>query len=241
MKLLPVLFTLISFYSLAQNVQIDTLVLSTKQQFDNEVSNNIQFPVVRTGDEDIDALINEGLKNEFTNHEYPDAPLDSTLIKWADGNYTTVDFTVNYNHQGILSLQIQAEVCIAYCSTWQNYYNYSTITGQVLGLSAIVDTTGNFRALVYQDIAAQYQQQRQELEEMLNEPEAGLDQSTYEWALKNYEACEKAFKLENYILHTDRLEIISDCYMPNAIKNLTPIINLEYSFSAIEDYLKIKK
>ena len=75
---------------------------------------------------------------------------------------------------------------------------------------------------------------------MLVDPESGLDKSTYEWAIENYEDCERKSNLESFAIYPDRLEIIEDCYLPNAIKNLTPIIELTYNLSEIEEHLKIK-
>jgi hypothetical protein len=93
---------------------------------------------------------------------------------------------------------------------------------------------------VDKDRKEQYSEQKQLLKEMINDKDSGLDESTYEWALENYNDCEKNSDLESFAIYPDRLEIIEDCYLPNAIKNLTPIIELKYEFSEIGEELKIK-
>tara|TARA_B110000967_G_C18703802_1_gene469200 strand:- start:100 stop:801 length:702 start_codon:yes stop_codon:yes gene_type:complete len=223
-----------------QVVLVDTFRLAESEHFKNIQSDKMNFPVVRSGDKKIDSLINRDIKNRFTGNEYPNETLDSTLTKWAGDQIVFLDFQVTYNQQGTLSINISAEGCGAYCSNWTDYFNYSTLDGKWLNVSDVIDTTAEFLARVNMDKEKQYAEQKQELKEMLNDPDSGLDESTYEWALNNYDECEKNSNLESFALYPDRLEIIEDCYLPNAIKNLTPIIELKYKFSEIGEYLKIK-
>jgi hypothetical protein len=100
--------------------------------------------------------------------------------------------------------------------------------------------TGNFKNAVIADKDKQYEQQKKELKEMWLDKNAELDEDTYKWALEQYENCERDFKLESFALHSDHLEIIEKCYLPNAIKNLTPTIELKYKYFDIKEDLKIK-
>ena len=233
-----VLFTTITF---GQSVEIDTFHLKKSTRFNDLQSDKMYFPIVRSSNKETDALINNDLKNRFTRDQYPNEPIDSALTKWAGDQIVYLDFETTYNQNGILSIIISTEGCGAYCSYWTSYYNYSTVTGKWLNISEVVDTTSEFKSKVYKDKQVQYEEQKDELKKMLNEPESELDQSTYEWVLENYLDCEKNFDLETFVIYPDRLEIIADCYLPNAIKNLTPIIELQYKFPEIEEYLKIKK
>lgn len=223
-----------------QVVQVDTFRLAESEHFKNIQSDKMNFPVVRSGDKKIDSLINRDIKNRFTGNEYPNETLASTLTKWAGDQIVFLDFQVTYNQQGTLSINISAEGCGAFCSNWTDYFNYSTLNGKWLNVSDVIDTTADFLARVNMDKEKQYAEQKQELKEMLNYPDSGLDEATYEWVLNNYDECEKNSNLESFALYPDRLEIIEDCYLPNAIKNLTPIIELKYKFSEIGEYLKIK-
>lgn len=223
-----------------QVVQVDTFRLADSEHFKDIQSHKMNFPVVRSGDKRIDSLINGDLKNRFTGNEYPNETLDSTLTKWAGDQIVFLDFQVTYNQHGILSIKISAEGCGAYCSNWTDYFNYSTLNGKWLKISDVIKNVAEFKTRVNKDKKEQYAEQRQELKEMLNDKDSGLDQSTYEWALKNYENCEKNSDFESFAIYPDRLEIIEDCYLPNAIKNLTPIIELKYKFSEIGEELKIK-
>tara|TARA_R110000868_G_scaffold314415_1_gene575339 strand:+ start:534 stop:1235 length:702 start_codon:yes stop_codon:yes gene_type:complete len=226
--------------ALGQSVQIDTFQLKESDRFKEIQSNKMNFPIVRSGDRKIDSLINTDLKNRFTRNEYPNATIDSTLFKWAGDGVIYLDFEVTYNENGILSINISAEGCGAYCTNWTDYFNYSTESGKWLTISDVIDTTGEFKIRVDKDKQLQYSEQKLELKEMLVDPESGLDKSTYEWAIENYEDCERKSNLESFAIYPDRLEIIEDCYLPNAIKNLTPIIELTYNLSEIEEHLKIK-
>ncbi len=223
-----------------QSVQIDTFRLEKSERFKDIQSDKMNFPLVRSGKKEIDVLINNDLKNRFTRNEYPNGTLDSTLIKWAGDQIVFLDFEVTYNQNGILSINVSVEWCGAYCTRWTDYFNYSTTNGKWINISDVIDTSGEFKVKVNKDKQTQYERQKVELKEMLDAPDSGLDESTYKWALENYEECEKNSNLESFAIYPDRLEIIEDCYLPNVIKNLTPIIELKYNFSEIGKYLKIK-
>lgn len=179
-----------------QVVQIDTFQLVRSKHFEDNQSMKMNFPVVRSGDKKIDSLINSDLKNRFTGNEYPNASLATTLAKWAGDQIVFLDFRVTYNQLGILSINVSAESCGAYCSNWTDYFNYSTIDGKYLNVSDVIDTPRDFIERVNKDKEKQYAEQKEELKEMLNDPESGLDESTYEWALNYYDECEKNFNLK---------------------------------------------
>lgn len=226
--------------SFGQNISVDTLFLPKKEKLTHFQNDKLKFPIIKTGDFKIDNLINKDLKIRFTNNEFNDLPTDSTIIKWADEQVIYLDFKVTYKKSGLISLNISAEWCGAYCTGWTDYFTYNYITGQYLTIDQIIDTTGNFKSLVMADKDKQYEQQKIELKEMLLDKDSGLDDDTYKWALEQYENCDKEFTLKSFALHSDHLEIIEKCYLPNAIKNLTPTIVLKYKYVDIKKELKIK-
>lgn len=238
-KILSILLFSIVSIAAGQKVQIDTFKLKKSEQYKDLQSNKMNFPIIRSGNAKIDSLINTDSKNRFSSYEYPNEPFDSTLIKWAGDQIVYLDFKVTFNQQGILSFNVSAEGCGAHCTYATDYFNYSTTSGEWLIISDIMDTTGVFKEKVYDNKQRQYQQQKQELKELLNDPESGLDETSYEWVLEYYQDCENSFNLETFAVYPDRLEIIENCYLPNAIKNMMPFISLIYRNSEIEKYLKI--
>ena len=93
---------------------------------------------------------------------------------------------------------------------------------------------------MYKQKTAQYLQQKEDLKEMLLNKEGELEQSAYDWAMDNYTECEESFNLESFALYPDYLQIIERCSLPNAIKNLTPVIELKFKYLEIKKHLKIK-
>ncbi|MBC5994498.1 hypothetical protein [Pontibacter cellulosilyticus] len=239
-KIITTLLLFVALHSFGQGVQVDTLKVSLSPRFVDLQYERMNYPIVRTGDKRIDFLINNDIKNKLTHNEFPEASIDSTIADWAAEGIVYLDFQVTYNKQGILSLNISTEGCGAYCSSWTEYFNYSTLTGKALDLGDVIDTKGSFRELVLKHKKAQYEQQRKELKKMLLDTESGLDSATYEWALEYYNGCETSSELSSFALHQKHLEIVESCYLPNAIKNLTPVLELKYKYSDINKHLKIK-
>lgn len=241
-KIATILLVVAGIGVYGQNVQIDTLNINLKisDSFKVLQSNKLNYPIIKTGNIITDSIINYDLKNKFTANEYPSESIDSALVKWADDQIIYLDFIVTYNNNGILSLNISAEGCGAYCTYWTEFYNYSTVTGNPLDISEVIDIEGAFKIRIFEDIETQFKKQRIELKEMQNDTEAGIDQSTYEWALEYYDDCEKSFDLKSFSVHPDYIEINKRCYLPNVIKSLTPVLHLKYKNADIMKYLKIK-
>lgn len=239
MRIYTIILILIGFNSLAQT-RIDTLFLPKSEKFTNFQSEKMKFPIIKTGSEQIDSLIVFDLKNKFTNYEYPELPINSTIIKWADDNIIYLNFEVTYNQNGILSLNISAEGCGAYCSGWTNYYNYSTVTGKSLEIIDIINTLDDFKKMVNAEKNKQYIQQRKELMNNYNDPKAEIDKETYEWALEYYNSCDQNLEVDSFALFPNYIQIIEDCKLPHVIRSLSPIIKIKYNCNDIQRYLKIK-
>lgn len=239
-RILTTILVFIGTIAFGQSVQIDTFRLDGSERHKGNQSDKLNFPIIRTGNKEIDSLINTDLKNRFTDYEYPKEDLDSTLIKWAGDQLVFLDFQVTYNRNGILSINISAEGCAAYCTAWTDYFNYSTSTGKWLDISDVIDNITEFKARVDADRKEQYAEQKRQLKELLKDQNSELDESRYEWALKNYEDCEKNADLESFAIYPDRLHIIEGCSLPHAIRSMTPVIELIYKFSDIGEGLKIK-
>lgn len=224
--------------SFAQIISIDTLFIPVNVKFTNGQYEILRFPLIRTGNQQIDNSINTDIKNRFTNNDYPTLPTDSTIIKWSDGQLLYLNFEVTYIKNGLISLNISAEGCGAYCTGWTDYFTYNYSTGKYVTIGEIIDTTGDFKNLVITERTDQYTQQTAELKERLTEHEN--DKETYEIVLKYYSDCSESFYFKSFALHNDYIAIIDNCYLPNVIKSMAPIIELNYKYFDIKDYLNIK-
>ncbi|MEQ9188339.1 MAG: hypothetical protein RLP15_11435 [Cryomorphaceae bacterium] len=224
-------------FALGQRVEVDTFRLTQSERFSDLQSEKMNFPIVRTGNGRVDSLINLDLKNSVTSSTDLNASLDSALSRWVGDQIMYLDFQVSFNDDGILSLQVFVEGCGANCSGWTEYFNYSTTSGKRLAIGHVVDTNGAFRACVYNDKAVQYANEKRKLSMLVNDPESDFDPSLYALVLERYEDCENSFRLASFVIHPHHIEVIAHCYLPNALKHLTPEISLRYDKAAIEPYL----
>lgn len=232
-KLKFLVFIIISAFThhtFAQHLQIDTLFLFRNEKAGALDNQKLKFPIVISGHKKIDALINADIKNRFTNNEFTGLPADSTIIKWAGDQIIFLDFEVTYLKNGLLSLNISAEGCAAYCTGWTDYFTYSLKTGKHLSVNDIIDTTGEFRNMVFAEKDKQYDEQRAELKKLSSDPNSGLDDDTYKWVLEQYNSCDASFTLSSFALYPDRIEVIDNCSLPNAIKVFDPEIRLVYKY-----------
>ena len=236
--LLSLSFLFVSFNIFGQEVKIDTIKIKLSDRFTSGLEKNNYYPLIKTGKKEIDSLINYDLKNKVTRDESPKESIDSSLNQWASYGLVFLDFQINYNNNGILSLRIDGEGCGAYCTRWSNYYNYSTITGEALELYNIVDLD-YLKDDIIKKKNEQYKLNRKKLKKQLDDDD-GLDLYAYNFILERYNECDKNFKIKQFALFPDHLEIIENCYLSNMYKPSTPIIDIQYKLSDIKKHLKIK-
>jgi hypothetical protein len=230
----------ISFSALGQKAQIDTFKIKSSNRYAEISEEELKFPLISSGIKVVDSLINYDLKNRFTSNEYPTEPLDSTLIKWAGDGLTYMDFNVTYNDNGLLSFQISAEGCGAYCTFWTEYFNYNTQNGRWLEITDVLDLSKGFYDQVLKDKSQEYLFQKEDLKRDLNDPNSGLDQETYDWILELYLACESNFSLDRFALFSDSIQVINKCWMPHALLPYSPQIELKYPWSEWANSLKVE-
>lgn len=201
----------------------------------------MNFPIIRTGNKRKDSLINTDIKNRLTNNEYPNLPIKEALNKWAEEGLEYLDFEVTYNKNSIVSLNISAEGCGAYCTDWTEYYNYSTKTGKPVDIASIIDTIGGFRDLVLKDNSKQFEKYKNDLRKQYLNKEENIDSDTYKMALEYCKECQSTFNFRAFKLSPDSIEIIKNCWVPHFMLPLEPYIELKYAYKDIYKYLKTKE
>jgi hypothetical protein len=195
--------------------------------------------LIKTGNDQVDILLNKDLKNRFTNNQFPELPTDSTLLKWATEQVVYLNFEITYNKNNLISLVIIAEACGAHCNGWTEQFTYSTATGKYISITDIIDTTGEFKNIVIAEKNKQFAEQKQELKKMYADKTSGLDEETYKTAIALYDECEQKFMFDSFALYHNHLEIINECYFPNALKPLIPIIELKFRYKEIVQFLNV--
>lgn len=232
-KILTVLFFCISLNLLGQQVAMDTFKIKGSDRFSEIFQDSMNFPLISTGNKNVDSLINFDLKNRLTTYEFPAESIDSTLIKWAGNGLVYMDFEVTYNANNLLSLQISAEGCGAYCTSWTEYFNYNTLTGSWVELQDILKIGNGFESRVLEEKSVQYEGLREDLKIQTQD----LDQDLYETILEYYDECDSAFTLDKFILFPDSIQIIERCWMPHFLLPYTAIIELKYAWADLEKEL----
>lgn len=106
-----------------QVAQVDTINLEPSNEFKDLDQGKLKYPIIRTGDPNIDSLINCDLQIRLTSNRSRIESLDSALLSWTNDGISDLDFQVTYNNNGILSINVGVEWCNAYCDFWTGYFN----------------------------------------------------------------------------------------------------------------------
>lgn len=242
MRIFLLLVLFVPCFAVAQKSPIQSVEISIP----HNPSSDFQFPVLQTGDRQIDSLFNVGLKVKFFGQAYAAEPLEAAFSHWNDGALHYLDYEVVYADERFISFSLFAEACGANCSFWNNYYTFSLRDGRWLELGDVVDLEGALLRQIEADKDSAFVAQTKVLDELLEDEAAMQDlehniwaTEVYIWATWLYESCRTTFYPSEYLLHPDYLEIFVLCPLPNAIKNHSLHISLKYNYEDIQDYLKM--
>jgi hypothetical protein len=235
------LFIAFNLNLFSQKIRIDTLFIPIPKNLSDSTNEKLKFPLIKTGNANVDKKVNNDLKNRYTHFEHLKLPSKQALIEGADDQIGYLNFTITFLNEDFISLYIVKEAYGAYMVTAYDYFTYNLKTGSYVTINDIVDLSGEFKTIVFTDKTKQYEKQRKELKSYLDDKDMKLDTTSYKWALDDYNECDNNFQIDSFVLYPEYVEIIEHCHLPNAIKNLTPIIELKYKYTDIKKYLKNKK
>ncbi|MBI1288657.1 MAG: hypothetical protein GC178_13895 [Flavobacteriales bacterium] len=216
-----------------QTVRIDTLHLIGSQEYNFLVRDKLYYPIIRTGNEELDSLLNTDIKDRFTYESFKGLPVETSIVEWSKEQITFTDFKVSYNANGILSFTINAEGCGAYCTQWTDYFNYSTVKGVALRLTDVIEISPEFAQELQENRKNQFDKARSDLTELFADTSFGLDTMSYHWAMEQYDNCETRIEYDEFVLYPNHFELITPCTLPHAIRNLSPSIHLSYPYADV--------
>lgn len=201
--------------SIAQNkLEVTTLRVMKSVPYDT-FKVEMRFPYINTGNVQIDNLINSDLRKRFFKAKDVSLPFEKFILEEDNIGFTELDYEVTYTDQRIISLKIDAEWCAAYCTNWSDYFNYDYRTGELLIIDKIVDTSGDFRDIVFNHFYEQYETRLYEVKMQLTENDT-LDVAEYEHIIENYyKPCLESFDFGKFVLHNNGLHIFYECYVPH--------------------------
>jgi hypothetical protein len=264
-----VFLLLFSLTSFGQQVNVKTMLLpkSFRNITLDDTDSVIKFPVIKTGNFEIDSAINTDLKKRFTKTESKNLSTDSILIDWATERMFGLEYEVTSTKNGYFSFNITTHIKLDLSahiiSTYTDYYNYDLKTGKYVEFNEIIDISNDFREQLNSDKLKQFEIQKKELEkefqlhlEIYEQQEIITHHNTnvppfyypdYEgmWRkseLEDYSKCKNYLDNISFALHSDTIEMIFKCCDSNDrdVFNQNPVIKLKYNYEDIREYLKVK-
>ena len=238
-SLIPLLF----FFSnvTAQNVMIREIRLKPKSEFFKTSEKTIIYPIISTNNSRIDNIINKQIKEGSLNLETEKQSAINALNDQIVNGLINLSYEVTYKKNGILSLNIYMEGCVAHCSSWTTYFNFDIKTGKLLGLSDLMidNKIDSFKNIVFSDKIKALKEYK--IEEVNNLKNNHIDSTSYNWILDEVDnGCMKDINIEDFSISSLGIKIFDLCEFPFAIRSQEPSYELKYSFKFIYPYLRQK-
>jgi hypothetical protein len=233
------LFIVVGSNVFGQSISVETYAFPKREEKASMNSEMLKFPVIKTGNSQIEELINRDLLNRVTAEESPGLSIEQTLFEWSEG-IDYMSYNVTYLKNNLISFNIFIEGCGAYCSSRIDYFTYDTDTGRYITIDQIIDISTRFKAQVVAERNKQYEMQKKQLVKRFKSKEPHLQEDSFRMAINCFKNCTASFDLESFSLREDSLEIIDDCSFPHAIRSLQPDIQLHYKYENIKEVLKVK-
>lgn len=190
------------------------------------VGNEAALPIVLSGDPKLDLLINNDFLKDYLPEGQSGDDWEKRVSAIADEAYSKVYYEVTLNENNLLSFSVTTETCTAYCSEWTHYYSYDMKTGKRIKASEIMDVA-KANEIVKKQVEKGY---AKHLEKTLAEVE---DDMTKDLIKEELDGCENSFKVEDFKLFKDEIEIVDHCSFRNVIKGFSPSLTLKFKFSEL--------
>ena len=220
----------------AQEANIETINFKLSDKINPAANTDCSYPKIITGNKEIDSVINQQLFHAITREELQASNYKESLNDWAKDGVVNLGYTVNYNNNGIISLNIDVESCGAYCEDHRDYYTFSLSTGKMLTIDDLINIAP-LKDEIYKEKEQQYIKQRKTLKERsAKDPE--LDEKMYKTISDKYDECENSFEIKEFALYEDHIEIMQNCYFNYAWRALMPYISIKLELSEIKQHLK---
>ncbi|HZE84830.1 MAG TPA: hypothetical protein VE035_11015 [Puia sp.] len=239
MKSIFLFFWILPLALYSQSVHIREIKFRPNPKFYKTTDTTIVYPVVVTGNQVVNRLINDVIKKRLLYPENSKMTLREALRAMIRMRLTDLDYEVTYNKNGILSLKVGVHVEAAYPNYWNEYFNFDIRTGQCLATKDILmdNMIEPFKSKVFADKIDSLKSYKQEelTKPLLNKE---LDSETYHMATGIIDDCIATINIDNFSLTQQGIEIIDPCEFPHVIRGMEPTYELKYSFQFMYPYLK---
>jgi len=229
------LIFILPIYSYSQTAVISDYKLNSVLAKDTNI--RIKYPVIKTNNIKIDNAINKSIKDSLTTFDMSlaDKPVNVVIDSLLKYGLNDLNYDVNYNSNGILSLTINSESCGAYCSGGSIYLNYDLTNGKKIILDSlfIPNYLYAFTKRVVIERASQIEKHKKYLKSELEKK--SISRNEYDWAIESINSCPDPIIINDFTLNKDYIEIFSPCSFPHAILSLEPGIELKYKWSELKD------
>lgn len=230
----------VSAYS--QSCTISFISLRPDNHYFNTQAYTINYPVIHISDSIVSLKINQAIRKELLLEDQPGQSLIAELKKMIhDGYLISMDDSVTFNKNGIVSMYVTVEGCGAYCATSRYYFNFDLNNGETIPINNIIkkDSFADFKADAFKIKVAGLNGYKKEIKAGLANKE--IDSDEYNEVIQYVdEWCIDSVDVANFSLTTSHIEIIDNCAFPHVMQNLTPDYNLIFPFESIKKFISTK-
>ncbi len=208
----------------------------------NDTSASIKYPVVVINNVAVASVINKNIKKVLLDDNLVDTTINNTadaLKQYAAGYLTDMDYTVTFNKNGILSLNVYLQVEGAYQWSYYCYFNFNLVTGESLSLSSIIKAAGYS---AFRNTMLHYKQSglKKSMQDTKKNLDSGyVDKDDYVFFLERIkeEGCMDSVSLQKFSLSANYIQVFNECGFPHAMRNIQPDYNLLFDIKKGRDML----
>jgi hypothetical protein len=233
-----VLFPLVGY---GQQCIIKEIKRKPKEEFYKTKDSTIVYPIIITKSQSVNSLINQKIEEELSGYSENTKSIQSILDDLINDGVTDISYTVTFNRNYILSLNINVFSCGAHCTSETKYVNFDLQTGQTITINDLIDNAkiDSLRNIVYKDKIKAINLYKLELLKRMQKKE--IDSSDYSFVIDELNNnCANSINLENFSLSNSYLQIADNCDFPTVIRSFEPDYELKYSYNFTKEFISQK-
>src|SRR5437868_5377756 len=238
MKYLLIIACCCPLAGISQKITIKPISMMGNSRYIKSKKPTIVYPVIAASTPKMSKAFNDEISYAVFGRETPENKMNAKLKTAKKDGLTTVSYQTKYSKNDLYSLYVYQEICAAYCTSVDTYFNFDLRTGKNIRLTDLIapNKLDSFNTTINRRIStAILNYKNGELKELTKK---AMDTATYQWASDMIDNCTSSIAPEDFYLGKDSIMVIYNCDLPHAIRALAPPGIFSYSYKWLSYYLK---
>jgi len=209
---------------------------------EDDTTLSITYPIVMVPNKPVADRINAAIKRELLDEGIQDSTLstEASLRQYAHDNLREMSYTVLFNKNGLLSIEVQLAAIGFYDYEFKRHFLFDLSSGKLLALADVI-IPGKYQW--FKKTMLQLKKNELEKYERGLKPDLDsgyIDKQTYDLCIQRIKDnhCKGEISLDEFSLTPSGIKVYNGCFFPHSLMRVAPEYRLRFEISKDNNILQ---